>query len=262
MREDTKGQIDRLLLAVGHTNFVVRQKAVDELWSIAAFKPKWRKLCLAGIRAAVSDSNNLVRNVAVEALSEVGNRADFFRLSDRLSDSDWMVRASAASALSQCCGKRALKILMTVVREDVDEVVRAYAAVGIGDLGDSTVLAELEQLLAHDPSGRARVGLVLAIATLGGQGYEEEVATLLKSDSHLVKGPMLDTIEELIPYKRSDVARARLVSGLEELIATEPIEWLVLKAKDQLTALLLSAPDMGDKAEIGGLEGRSADSVA
>jgi hypothetical protein len=194
MKNSERARTVKLLEQCASRDDTSREKAVTELWMVAANSPSLRPLALAGIRGATGDPEWLVRNEAIEALQEVGNRNDYRRVAQALSDKEWVVRASASSTLGKIGGKQALPHLAKVVAEDREPTVRSYAATAIGDVGDKRMVEFLEGRSALETEQRALVGVFDGLVLLGRAEYVQRLVRLIHADRHPVPGAVMNAI--------------------------------------------------------------------
>lgn len=106
-RLKTTAGVDALLSLVRLTtnaDWRLREDAVDALWDHWSYRLSDPKIALVAVRAAVTDSQHMVRDTAVEALGEMGNRSDVNRLLVAARDDEWIVRCSAAASLGAIGG--------------------------------------------------------------------------------------------------------------------------------------------------------------
>lgn len=131
-----------------------------------------------------------IRGLAVEALGWLGDEEIETvgpALVKMLADSEELVRSDAVDALATLDYTPAIEPIKSLLRSDSDWVVRASAAEALGDLaevGDSEVLAELE-LALDDPIGPVRGYSACAIGLLGTQEILPKLEVYLSSEESL-----------------------------------------------------------------------------
>jgi HEAT repeat protein len=233
MEKPKQEDVIRLLKRCAARGSRDRENAVRELWDIAANHAGLRSLCLSGIRAAISDPEVLVRNASAEALWEVGNRNDLKRLRAAHKDEDWLVRASATEAYSRAGGKRGMPVLVKVMREDPECVVRGCAADGIKDIGDTAGIEPLLAQLAVESEPRTQVSIHFALVLLGCLEYAVPLARLVQDKNwHAVCDAAMIGLEELIEKGLVVDPHAGVVKRELEAYAEDGdlIEWRQTKA--------------------------------
>jgi HEAT repeat protein len=67
-----------------------------------------------------------------------------------LSDPDADVRVNAVDTLRQLCSRGAVPLIARLLATDPDDLVRSWAALALGDLGDAAVLPVLTTAAEHD----------------------------------------------------------------------------------------------------------------
>ena len=94
-------------------------------------------------------------------------RAPVGRLVEALQDSEWRVRTAAALALGALKGRAPLQPLITVLKDQEEDVsVRVAAASALGKCPGHASKEALADTL-HDPEWRVREMAALALADMG-----------------------------------------------------------------------------------------------
>ncbi|MFB2918170.1 MULTISPECIES: HEAT repeat domain-containing protein [Aerosakkonema] len=131
-----------------------------------------------------------IRGLAVTALGWLGDEEIETvgpALVRMLADPEDLVRSDAVDALATLDYIPAIEPIKSLLRSDSDWVVRASAAEALGDLaevGDSEVLAELE-LALDDPIGPVRSYSACAIGLLGTQEILPKLEVYFSSEEYL-----------------------------------------------------------------------------
>jgi HEAT repeat protein len=152
----------------------VRQAAASSLGNLkdtAAILP----LC-----AAVHDPDHSVRIAAIAVLGQIAQSTSPDResmhhivhaLNEALNDPDTEVRQWAVRMLGFfIADSRAVPGLLTVLRDDQDEIVRAVAAFALGELRDLRAVTGLSESVLWDTDGRVRCFCVDALGKIGDLG--------------------------------------------------------------------------------------------
>ena len=154
---------DRRNRAYGKSGDLVAAEVLD---SIA---PKDETITAILVKWVTADEDAAVREFACERLAERdGGRKGFEALSSAVrSDSDVLVRITAAKSLSQSAGKNGLSSLVLALQSDTSEDVRAAAANALGDLGsDGKNAAKALSVAKTDPSAMVRSAAEKALARI------------------------------------------------------------------------------------------------
>ncbi|TWT51968.1 putative lyase [Thalassoglobus neptunius] len=144
----------------------------------------------------LSDSVNKVRNVAERSLlkrSEAVSSVGVEPLVELLSHSAVLTRSPAARLLGQTKDQRALQPLIRQLKSE-EWLDRMWAANGLGSLGISKAISELQQLAKKDPKNRVRASAVEALGELRPPNLLEFLDEIIAAESD--EG-VLKTAEEL-----------------------------------------------------------------
>ena len=154
-----------------------REEAVLEA-SEASTKLVSRKVLRTIFRTAATDREKDVRDEAVMGLASVGTRDDAYAVIQCLDDPWEVVRASACSTIGTLLKKRARKYLVAAL-DDVEPVVRKYAAFQIAILDlSSTTQARLRRAWDEEVDDGPMVSVAFALAKLGDQRAIEKLYEL------------------------------------------------------------------------------------
>ena len=128
----------------------------------------------------LSDPDPMVRNAAAEALCRFGTPATSEPLTRLLhADPDWVVRASAAEALGNI-GDRSVLGDLEQALEDEETTVQAYAAYALGLLAPPTYVPLLEQAIIKSSDLPVKGELILAVYRLGAPDGLRQVLKLIE----------------------------------------------------------------------------------
>jgi len=151
-------------------------------------------------------------------------------------DPDSLVRVEAVDSLSGYINHDAYSGLLKA-SSDSDELVRAYSAYGIacvgGELDVHDAQLVLNQMLSHETSDRARVGILEALCILGNDSCLYDLLHFFESDDYWVRCAVIHALCEVANRSNCSVL-ASFVRGLD--LSYEPSA--VTSALEQLTALL------------------------
>jgi HEAT repeat protein len=137
-------------------------------------------------------------------------------LADRLlsalrDDKDDMVRANAAFALGELCEPRALEPLLDTLRDDKSQLLRFVSADALGALGDAGALELLVTTLRSDKEWLARAVTARALGTLGDVRALEPLADALRVDNNVsVRLRAADALASLRDARALEPLRAAL----------------------------------------------------
>lgn len=122
---------------------------------------------LDAVSSLASDPESTVRNAFIETLHVYGDQAIMAYALSALSDSDEIVRISAAEGLAGC--PRASEILADIEKhlDDPDPIVRRAVAEIFGAVGGPNHVTMLEGRLEQETSNQGRIGLLFALSRLG-----------------------------------------------------------------------------------------------
>jgi len=121
------------------------------------------------LSTALADGDVGVRRVALEAAIHMGGFSDTPAVAKLISDADSVVRAKAADALGVFRAKSSVPGLLAIAKTDSSEDVRIAAVNSIGEIGDGSTRAALEDIALRDTSSRVRdaariAGMKLALS--------------------------------------------------------------------------------------------------
>jgi len=119
-------------------SWVRRYGLLDRLWK-ESFEH-----ALPVARMYVSDGHEVVRSLALDVLAEAADRADRFRVEERLGDKAWVVRHSAVFCVVEIRKEEAIEPVLHLLKTDRVPAVRAASALALGSLSPQLVLGLLE----------------------------------------------------------------------------------------------------------------------
>jgi HEAT repeat protein len=214
-----------------HPRGAVRSEAVNALWDHWAFRLSDPKVSLVAVRAAVSDSDTRVRDTAIEALGEMGNRTDVKRLLWAAQDEEWTVRCTAAASLASVGGKAAIRKVCRMMAEEPEPCVRMWAAGGIGVNGRVECVDQLLEVVGLENDDQARTGILESLLRLGRWEFLGAFLGLFDSDNrhapHLaLKGVAEMLEEELVPKECFAEIRLTLEKLDPKPFGVDGREWL------------------------------------
>ena len=148
---------------------------------------------------------------ATEQLAQLQSKESALPLLHRLTDSNFLVRLKAASALGHLGDGRAVEPLIACVRNEQEEDdVRAAAARSLGDLGDARAVEALITCLQRSDEGPHRTAAAAAEA-LGRLGDRRAVE------------PLLACIQWELPWGYVRLKAAQALGHLGDHRAVEPL---------------------------------------
>lgn len=221
---------------MGHMDLRIREEC---LLLLAASS---RELGRVAALSRLLDDFPPIRNTALEILEDYGEAEDQYAVESILvNDPDWTARASAVSCLAGFAGVAARAAVIQGL-DDVDPVVRRYAANALSRIAETSDIAILQEAEARETEVTAKTGIYAALYQLGNPAYLDKMLTLLDVDStdtewvNLVDCPLLNSLENFVfpgdvPFVREQLAaldvtdaqpavRERVLRLLESLSAT------------------------------------------
>ncbi len=135
------------------------------------------------------------RSYAARALAKIGDVRAFLILSALRSDEDTNVRFAAISALGQTKDTRSFDPLATDLARNVDPLIRAAAATGLGYLGDARAVGLLVSALL-DQDEYVRICAIGALGRLAPEQAVEPLTRIVQDHTHSTA------------YERTQAARA------------------------------------------------------
>ena len=134
----------------------------------------------------LADKDSYARKAAAEALGCVLEKAPadpargaaFKALSALLRDSDASVRYQAVDAFSRLHERRAVPLLIKLMKGDTDELVRGHAAFALGEIADPAAFDALKSVLKDDGNSWK---VSYAIAALAKNGDQRAARFLLEA---------------------------------------------------------------------------------
>lgn len=166
------------------------------------------ELALALI-AALSNSEWLVRATAVQALGELGADVPLKLLTIILkSDEDYLVRTAAVRTIGRVKGSASLKLLITALR-DPEWSVREMAALMLGEFGEVVPLEPLIKAL-YDEDESVREAAAQALWKLGKHAQEELLITAFLDEGGLIAATVEEVIREIGEFTLAQLLKSAL----------------------------------------------------
>lgn len=135
----------------------------------------------------LADRDYEVRMEAAENLAYLlEGRSSPRELIDALKDKNELVRIEVAESLGFIGDPKALPALRKAL-EDRSPLVRSYVAAAIGLLGSEQDLVRLKRALKQESSETAKIGVYLALYTMGEHAVLEDWVKLLQSADYRVR---------------------------------------------------------------------------
>jgi HEAT repeat protein len=151
-----------LVAATRDSRPAVRQLAVEALGDIGS------KDAVASLLELVRTDQSGARPEAIEALGKIGDPAAIDGILGAMRTGSVAVRKRGVAALGKFRDPRAVDALVAALTER-DEEIRQAAAAGLGEVGDARVIPRLEQTADHDTSSDVRTAAVQAIERIRAQ---------------------------------------------------------------------------------------------
>ena len=205
--------------------------------------------------AAFNDPDEDVRRAAIEGAS----LADFDLLVRILQEHpDALLRMAAAAGLGEKGDPRALPPLAGSLKGDASPDVRAAAAEALGELEADGAIPSLEEALADDANAAVRAAAASAIGEVGDQESISALSTALTGDeSSLVRQAVAEALGEIGGEQAADSLAESLVSDQEAQVRVASAEALSEIREPEALPALVQARDGDQAAEV-----RSASSNA
>jgi HEAT repeat protein len=136
----------------------------------------------------LSDPSDLVRAEAIEALGILreGSGEHHEDLVSLLGDVKKIVRIAAIESLVLIQDARSIPKIAACLK-DADSLVRAFAAVGLAELGCKNCFELIADALSHETDDAAAAGFLVALVMLGDGTKLKQLFALLLSDQYRVR---------------------------------------------------------------------------
>lgn len=199
----------------------VRQRAVEALGWLGNKDKK--EVVGSALMTMLDDSDDMIRNEVVEALARLEYAPALEKVKYLLRhDSDWVVRASAAEALSDLAevGNPEVLAELKLALDDPIEPVRSYAACSIGLVGTPTpdLLNTLAMYLSSEEYLATKAEILAARYRLGVREDLLKLLQLLNNDDEHLTGILLTILEDLTERKVPETLIEDLPSVQKALI--------------------------------------------
>ena len=137
--------------------------------------------------AALQDPDGFVRSIAAMRMGDVGTASHVSLLVQLLAnDPDKIVRQRAAESLSMLGGEESIAGLMTGLGDPLDNV-RLAAARGVRALDASPAIPQLSRMLLEDPIWEIRVQAASALGSTGDPDVLAVLESALEDDNEFVR---------------------------------------------------------------------------
>lgn len=190
----------------------------------------------------LKDPEYLIRSDVLDVLADLRCTSAIPAIQKLLQqDSEWLVRVSAIEALIQLFNDNDLSTIdvLNKALKDSNEVVRSYAAWGIGVLGREEQLKNLEECFALETFLETKIDILAAMYRLGKQEALEKILEILKNADESTVRLITNIIEELNEGNNSNLKKdvsliVTLLSEKSILFPSESnhIEQLLTKLKN------------------------------
>jgi hypothetical protein len=217
--EPTRPQsVDFLIRSLDDPNDSVRQRAIEALGE------QGDRQAAEHLVTILNDSNQSLRRAAAEALGRIGDPQAVDSLVALLGDSNGRIRQAAVEALGRIGDPRAVDNLVPIL-SDSNESIRHAAVLALAGIRDSRAIEGLSRL-DQDPNDRIRLAAVEAIDSIeqarserpSGEGQEPlRIAQWLLSDEES-KVDLLkfsDYADALADFIRNGKTQKPLVIGVD-----------------------------------------------
>ena len=144
---------------------------------------------------AIADKNQaeIIRSHAAVALGYVNDPASIKALQEVISDKDFKkqsdVVSSALFSLGMIQDAASVKLLGGILNSQtrIDSKIRAYAALGLGQIGNKDAFLELKKAVA-DKEKNVRMSVVIALGLVNEPKAKDELISLLKDKEEGIRG--------------------------------------------------------------------------
>lgn len=188
-------------------NYMVRDSTVQALGKLSEINSSMVCNSLAKL---LKDSEYLIRSDVLDVLADLRCTSAIPEIKKILEkDSEWLVRVSAIEALTHLFNDNDLSIINVLNKalKDSNEVVRSYAAWGIGVLGREEQLKNLEECFALETFLETKVDILAAMYRLGKQEALEKLLEILKNADESIVRLITNIIEELNKEDNSNLKK-------------------------------------------------------
>jgi len=131
-----------------------------------------------------------------------------------LGDKNNLVRMRAAE-VARDLGDEGIGTYLISSLTDKDELVRGYAAVSLGILGDAEVIPRLEQMLENEKRNATKLRIYVALFYLGQSKYFNLIVHQLKNRSYLVRLATSYYLVELADEENICIINDALLSAID-----------------------------------------------
>jgi HEAT repeat protein len=157
---------------------------------------------------ALDDQEKIVRSDAIESLGELGYEPAIENILSVLrNDVDWLVRASAAEALGNFAGEAIVAGLEHAL-QDPEKSVRSYAAVSLGLIAPPTFLPTLQKYTDSEMDPSPKLELLAAGYRLGSNSNMQQILDMLDGTYEYFASSILNSLHDLTSWEVHGILRA------------------------------------------------------
>ena len=188
----TRSQQDTVLVALKSSLWTERVAALQTLRNRTTPVP------IRLVLEALHDENEHVRAAAARALEKAHDQEVSQPLFSALHDRSWSVRAAAAQTLGRLGNRTAIKPLIDIIGNDVDEAVRAAATEALGHMKDAVPLQPL-LLALGDSKWLVREAAIAALGKSGQRVPRESLIAASQDVDIVVREAALIALQRIYP---------------------------------------------------------------
>jgi HEAT repeat protein len=200
IKMEAREAVPAIMPLLASSNVSVRADSARALGYLATVGDKKAGAALVSM---LRDTETLVRSEATEAIGTMRYRPAIDPLKTLLKqDPEWLVRASAAEALGNIGDPSVIPELEQSLEDEMDEV-QLYAAISLGLLATAEFIPRLQRYIAAKAdSPRVQEELIIAGYRLGAPNSLQQVLALIKDTKDRDEaGSLLNAIEDITNRK-------------------------------------------------------------
>jgi HEAT repeat protein len=175
-------------------------------------------------RSFCFSSSYSVRNACAEAFQLVAEEEDISILAKLLNDRHWMVRASAASSLSEFHSDKVAGIIEKRWSKEQNADVRRYLAVSLTTICGERAMAALQEHLEQEQDEFAKIGIYTSMIELGKLEAVRELAAQVDSGDVQLAIVVLSCLGDQVRDLSAGPVRDEAVALLNRLSDSSPDE--------------------------------------